>query len=61
MRDTRSLGLTNVVQPILDSWSAQKAKSLSLYTAGSNGPAEADELLKRDGRAWRALSNGKAQ
>lgn len=25
------------------------------YRAGSSGPAEADELLKRDGRAWRQL------
>jgi len=25
------------------------------YEAGSSGPKEADELLKRDGRAWRQL------
>jgi glucose-6-phosphate 1-dehydrogenase len=27
------------------------------YPAGSSGPKEADELLARDGRAWRPLSN----
>jgi glucose-6-phosphate 1-dehydrogenase len=25
------------------------------YVAGSSGPAAADELLRRDGRAWRSL------
>jgi len=25
------------------------------YPAGSNGPVQADELLARDGRAWRPL------
>jgi glucose-6-phosphate 1-dehydrogenase len=28
---------------------------LSFYPAGSWGPEEADELLARDGRAWRRL------
>jgi glucose-6-phosphate 1-dehydrogenase len=43
------------VQPILDFWANNQPSSLSNYTAGSNGPAEADELLARDGRAWRSL------
>jgi glucose-6-phosphate 1-dehydrogenase len=27
------------------------------YAAGSSGPAQADELLARDGRAWRPLTD----
>jgi len=45
-----------VVQPILDAWRRAKGKGLSLYPAGSEGPAEADGLLARDGRSWRKLA-----
>jgi glucose-6-phosphate 1-dehydrogenase len=39
---------------IENAWSAKtKAPELSFYPAGSWGPEEADELLARDGRAWR--------
>jgi len=31
---------------------------LSFYPAGSEGPREADELIQRDGRRWRPLSDG---
>jgi glucose-6-phosphate 1-dehydrogenase len=31
------------------------AKDLESYKAGSEGPAGAEELLKRDGRSWRKL------
>ncbi len=44
-----------IVQPILDAWAADGAAQLPLYAAGSAGPAEADALLARDGREWRAL------
>ena len=43
-----------VVQPVLDAWAALAAP-MARYPAGSAGPKEADELLARDGRAWRAL------
>ena len=43
------------VQPILDAWASNPAKDIPSYGAGSNGPAAADELLARDGRAWRPL------
>jgi len=37
-------------------WAAKKdAPALSFYPAGSWGPEEADDLLARDGRAWRRL------
>ena len=43
------------VQPFLDAWKKAGAKGLEFYKAGSEGPAGADELLKRDGRNWRKL------
>jgi glucose-6-phosphate 1-dehydrogenase len=43
------------VQPFLDAWKTAGAKGLQSYKAGSEGPADADELLKRDGRSWREL------
>ncbi|MDB5531725.1 MAG: glucose-6-phosphate 1-dehydrogenase [Hyphomicrobiales bacterium] len=44
------------VQPFLDAWKAAGSRGLVPYSAGSEGPPEADELLKRDGRHWRKLS-----
>ncbi|HXQ40326.1 MAG TPA: glucose-6-phosphate dehydrogenase [Candidatus Udaeobacter sp.] len=44
-----------VVQPILDAWAAAPAKGFPNYVAGGDGPAAAEELLARDGRAWRPL------
>ena len=43
------------VQPILDGWANNPPQDFPNYAAGSNGPAAADELLARDGRAWRSL------
>ena len=44
-----------VIQPVLDVWSAVPPRSFPNYAAGSWGPAESDELLARDGRAWRTI------
>jgi glucose-6-phosphate 1-dehydrogenase len=43
------------VQPFLDAWKKAGAKGLEFYKAGSEGPACAEELLRRDGRSWRKL------
>ena len=43
------------MQPLLDAWKNAGAKGLESYKAGSEGPAAAEELLKRDGRSWRKL------
>jgi glucose-6-phosphate 1-dehydrogenase len=45
-----------VVQPILDAWANNPPKDFPNYAAGGSGPAAADELLKREGHAWRSLS-----
>jgi glucose-6-phosphate 1-dehydrogenase len=44
------------VQPFLDAWRSAGDRGLATYTAGTEGPAEANELLARDGRHWRKLS-----
>ena len=50
------------VQPILDALGrAVLRRAFPNYTAGSNGPAAADELLARDGRAWRSLDSTNRQ
>jgi glucose-6-phosphate 1-dehydrogenase len=43
------------VQPILDAWANTPPAEFPNYAAGGSGPAAADELLARDGRAWRPL------
>ncbi|HVW85057.1 MAG TPA: glucose-6-phosphate dehydrogenase [Bryobacteraceae bacterium] len=42
-----------VVEPVLDVWKALPARSFPNYPAGTWGPKEADDLMKRDGRLWR--------
>jgi glucose-6-phosphate 1-dehydrogenase len=44
-------------QPILDSWAEHPPRDFPNYVAGSTGPDAADELLARDGRAWRPLDD----
>jgi glucose-6-phosphate 1-dehydrogenase len=44
-----------VVQPIQEVWAGTPPKDFPNYAAGSAGPEAADELLARDGRAWRPL------
>jgi glucose-6-phosphate 1-dehydrogenase len=41
-----------LMTPILEAWKSQK-KDFPNYEAGTWGPKEADDLLARDGRAWR--------
>jgi glucose-6-phosphate 1-dehydrogenase len=41
-----------IVDPIMKAWEYGEAL-LAKYEAGTWGPPEADELIRRDGRAWR--------
>jgi glucose-6-phosphate 1-dehydrogenase len=52
--DTVEVGW-NIVTPILDVWKALPPRSFPNYAAATWGPKEADELLRRDGRQWRAI------
>jgi glucose-6-phosphate 1-dehydrogenase len=45
----------SAVEPVLDVWGALPPRDFPNYRAGSWGPEAADELLARDGRAWRAM------
>ena len=44
-----------IVTPILDVWSAIPARDFPNYAAGTWGPSEAEELLAKDGRAWKNM------
>jgi glucose-6-phosphate 1-dehydrogenase len=44
-----------VVQPFIDAWRDAGAQGLATYRAGSEGPAEAEQLLAQDGRRWRPI------
>lgn len=45
-----------LLTPVLKKWETcalkEKARMMHYYPAGTNGPAEADEFIKRDGREW---------
>ncbi len=43
-----------LLMPLLNHWKKTPAPCFPNYPSGSFGPKEADELLKRDGRAWRS-------
>ena len=45
-----------VVQPVLDAWAEDRTADLPIYPAGSSGPMEANALLAREGRRWRAIT-----
>jgi glucose-6-phosphate 1-dehydrogenase len=45
----------NIVQAVLDVWKALPGRNFPNYAAGSWGPKDADELLRRDGREWRQI------
>jgi glucose-6-phosphate 1-dehydrogenase len=47
----------SLIQPILDVWSALPNRNFPNYASGSWGPAEANELLARDGRVWGGTSS----
>jgi glucose-6-phosphate 1-dehydrogenase len=44
-----------LMEPMLNAWSSPSAGLPATYASGSWGPAEADELLRREGREWRLL------
>ncbi|WP_305907887.1 glucose-6-phosphate dehydrogenase [Methylomarinum sp. Ch1-1] len=56
---TRSDGVEaqwRLIDPILEAWRKQPSGDIPSYTAGSEGPAVADELLARNGHRWRRLT-----
>ncbi|HWI15089.1 MAG TPA: glucose-6-phosphate dehydrogenase [Burkholderiales bacterium] len=55
-RDDNVEAAWRVVQPLLDAWQGTDGRSVFMYPSGSRGPAQADELLERDGRQWRPIA-----
>jgi glucose-6-phosphate 1-dehydrogenase len=49
----------SILQPVIDAWGQERSNRLPLYKAGSEGPAEADTLIERDGRHWRPITGKK--
>ncbi len=43
----------SIVTPVIDVWSAIPPRDFPNYESGNWGPADADELLARDGRKWK--------
>ena len=43
-----------LIDPIVQGWEAQNVPALTSYMPGSWGPAQADQMLARDGRVWRS-------
>ncbi len=46
----------DIVRPMQEFWANDPQAPLASYAAGSDGPAEADDLLGNSQRAWRTLS-----
>ncbi|HEX5883363.1 MAG TPA: glucose-6-phosphate dehydrogenase [Pyrinomonadaceae bacterium] len=49
-----------LITPIEQAWNNEGRRELPTYAAGSDGPSEADELLKRSGHRWRSLAESRA-
>lgn len=47
-----------LITPIEDAWAEERPPRVHEYVAGSSGPPAADELLRRNGHAWRHLAEG---
>jgi glucose-6-phosphate 1-dehydrogenase len=44
-----------IVDPFIDAWAGEGPPDFPNYEAGTWGPAEAEELLAREGRRWRRI------
>jgi len=49
-----------LITPIEEAWAADTDAPLPTYTAGSNGPAAADQMLARNGHKWRSMADVKS-
>ncbi len=45
----------SLVEPVLNGWQSTNPRHFPNYTAGSEGPIAANDLLAKDGRSWRAI------
>jgi glucose-6-phosphate 1-dehydrogenase len=54
-RSDEILAAWRYTSAILDGWKASPMKHLPVYEAGTWGPPEADEFIRRDGHFWRTF------
>ncbi len=54
-RNDEVLSSWKIFSPVLDWWRQSSPRDFPNYASGSWGPAEADALMRTDGRAWRVL------
>jgi glucose-6-phosphate 1-dehydrogenase len=45
-----------LLMPVLEVWANSRPRGFPNYAAGSSGPKAADELLAREGHAWRPIA-----
>jgi glucose-6-phosphate 1-dehydrogenase len=45
-----------ILMPVLDVWGESTPRNIPTYAAGSWGPKAADQLLAREGHAWRPIA-----
>jgi glucose-6-phosphate 1-dehydrogenase len=55
-RDDEVEAQWRLITPIEEAWAAGNVTSLPNYSAGSDGPSKADEMLGRNGHKWRKLN-----
>ena len=48
-----------LITPINEAWASEGLRALPIYEPGTEGPAEANELLNRNGHQWRRLTDGR--
>lgn len=44
----------SIVDSIISQWESSSARDLVFYDKNSEGPAQADDLIEKDGRSWRS-------
>ncbi|HEX6716298.1 MAG TPA: glucose-6-phosphate dehydrogenase [Pyrinomonadaceae bacterium] len=49
-----------LITPIEEAWASEGVRDLPIYAAGSDGPAEADDLPAGNGHHWRSLNESHA-
>lgn len=54
-RTDEVLSSWRILTPLLQYWAKTPAKDFPNYESGTWGPKEADEMIAKDGRAWRLL------
>jgi glucose-6-phosphate 1-dehydrogenase len=48
----------SLIAPVLEGWESS-SEAPAAYGAGSDGPREAERLLRQDGRRWRPLAGAR--